>query len=242
MEDKEAMESLKKVLACLGAENDDKTIEKFRCYMEGVLYWNEKVNLTAITNRKEFVIKHFIDSLICIDYPEFEDAHRIIDVGTGAGFPGIPLALAAPQKELVLMDSLNKRLKIIEELCQEAGIANVTTVHARAEELARNTNYRERYDLCVSRAVANMAVLAEYCLPFIKPGGYLFAYKGSEAEAEVRQASGAISLLGGKAEEIREGNLREFGIDHKVVVIKKVSNTPSKYPRKPGTPTKEPLK
>ena len=237
----EALNPLKKTLEAMNIENSQELIEKFRIYMEGVLEWNEKVNLTTITDPDEFVIKHFIDSIICANYPEYINAVKIIDVGTGAGFPGIPLSIISPEKEFILMDSLNKRLKIIDELCQRADIKNVVTLHARAEELAKNKAHRERYDLCVSRAVANMAVLAEYCLPFIKVGGFLMAYKGPEAENEVREAAHALSLLGGRAEEIRNGNLKEFGIDHKVVVIKKVSNTPSKYPRKPGTPTKEPL-
>lgn len=237
----EALNPLKKTLEAMNIENSQELIEKFRIYMEGVLEWNEKVNLTTITDPDEFAIKHFVDSIICANYPEYINAAKIIDVGTGAGFPGIPLSIISPEKEFILMDSLNKRLKIIDELCQRSDIKNVVTLHARAEELAKNKAHRERYDLCVSRAVANMAVLAEYCLPFIKVGGFLMAYKGPEAENEVREAEHALYLLGGRAEEIRNGNLKEFGIDHKVVVIKKVSNTPSKYPRKPGTPTKEPL-
>ena len=237
----EALNPLKKTLEAINIENSQELIEKFRIYMEGVLEWNEKVNLTTITDPDEFAIKHFVDSIICANYPEYINAVKIIDVGTGAGFPGIPLSIISPEKEFILMDSLNKRLKIIDELCQRADIKNVVTLHARAEELAKNKAHRERYDLCVSRAVANMAVLAEYCLPFIKVGGFLMAYKGPEAENEVREAEHALYLLGGRAEESRNGNLKEFGIDHKVVVIKKVSNTPSKYPRKPGTPTKEPL-
>ena len=236
------MEALKKALELMGGPSDEVTVNKYQQYMEGVLDWNEKVNLTNITDPEEFVIKHFIDSIICIDYPEFEEAGKIIDVGTGGGFPGVPLAIAAPDKEFILMDSLNKRLKIIDELCGQIGIGNVTTVHARAEELAKNKAHREQYDLCVSRAVANMATLAEYCLPFIKVGGCLMAYKGPDAEREVEEARKALYLLGGHVEEIREGNLKEFGIDHKVVIIKKVKNTPSKFPRKAGTPAKEPLK
>ena len=236
------MEALKKALGLMGGPSDEVTVNKYQQYMEGVLDWNEKVNLTNITDAEEFVIKHFIDSIICIDYPEFEEAGKIIDVGTGGGFPGVPLAIAAPDKEFILMDSLNKRLKIIDELCGQIGIGNVTTVHARAEELAKNKAHREQYDLCVSRAVANMATLAEYCLPFIKVGGCLMAYKGPDAEREVEEARKALYLLGGHVEEIREGNLKEFGIDHKVVIIKKVKNTPSKFPRKAGTPAKEPLK
>lgn len=238
----EALNPLKKSFEAMNIENRQELIEKFRIYMEGVLEWNEKVNLTAITNPDEFVIKHFIDSIICANYPEYINAVKIIDVGTGAGFPGIPLSIISPEKEFILMDSLNKRLKIIDELCQRADIKNVVTLHARAEELAKNKAHREKYDLCVSRAVANMAVLAEYCLPFIKVGGFLMAYKGPEAENEVKEAEHALSLLGGKAEEIRNGNLKEFGIEHKVVLIKKMKNTPSKFPRKAGTPAKEPLK
>ena len=238
----EALNPLKKSFEAMNIENSQELIEKFRIYMEGVLEWNEKVNLTTITDPDEFAIKHFVDSIICANYPEYINAAKIIDVGTGAGFPGIPLSIISPEKEFILMDSLNKRLKIIDELCQRADIKNVVTLHARAEELAKNKAYRERYDLCVSRAVANMSVLAEYCLPFIKVGGFLMAYKGPEAENEVKEAEHALSLLGGKAEEIRNGNLKEFGIEHKVVVIKKVKNTPSKFPRKAGTPAKEPLK
>ena len=236
------MNPLKNALESMNLECSDDILEKFNSYMLGVLDWNEKVNLTTITDPQEFVVKHFIDSIICTDYPEYEDADKIIDVGTGAGFPGVPLAIVSPEKEFILMDSLNKRLKIIDELCREADIANVTTIHARAEELAKNKAHREQYDLCVSRAVANMVVLAEYCLPFIKVGGFLMAYKGPDAETEVTEAAHALSLLGGRVEEIRNGNLKDFGIDHKVVVIKKVKNTPSKFPRKAGTPAKEPLK
>lgn len=238
----EAMEALRKALRTMGIETEEALLKKFIGYMNGVLEWNEKVNLTTITDPEEFVIKHFIDSVICAEYPEYADAERIIDVGTGAGFPGVPLAIISPEKNFFLMDSLNKRLKIIDTLCMENDIKNVITIHARAEELAKNKAHREQYDLCVSRAVANMAVLAEYCLPFIRTGGFLMAYKGPDAESEIVEATHALSLLGGRFEEVRRGNLDEFGIDHKIVVIKKIKNTPSKYPRKAGTPAKEPLK
>ena len=186
-------------------------------------------------------MKHFLDSLVCCTHKEYQNARKIIDVGTGAGFPGIPLAIMSADKNFVLMDSLGKRLKIIDELCAEAGISNVETIHTRAEELARNKQHREKYDLCVSRAVANMAVLAEYCLPFIKVGGCLMAYKGPEAAEEAEAAKNAIKLLGGNLAEIYDASLEKYDISHKIVVIKKVKNTVSKYPRKAGTPTKEPL-
>ncbi len=216
--------------------------EKLKLYMEGILEANEYVNLTAITDPAEFEVKHIIDSLACIDFEEYKAAKKIIDVGTGAGFPGIPLAVNSPEKEFVLMDSLKKRLNIIDGLAEKLEIKNVTTVHARAEELAKDKNHREAYDLSVSRAVANLATLSEYCLPFIKVGGYLLAYKGPEADDEVREAKKAIEILGGKVKEIRTVEMEKYGINHKIVIIEKVKATPGKYPRKAGTPAKEPIR
>ncbi len=235
------MIDLKEAIMEMGLACSDLQAGQFEAYMRGVLEWNEKVNLTRITEPEEFVVKHFLDSLVCCNRREFRQAERIIDVGTGAGFPGVPLAILAPEKKFVLMDSLAKRLRIIDELCAEAGISNVETVHARAEELARNKNHRERYDLCVSRAVANMAVLSEYCLPFIKVGGAFMAYKGPEAETEAAEAENAIRLLGGSLQEIFDASLEKYQISHRIIFIKKVKNTVSKFPRKAGTPTKEPL-
>jgi len=211
-------------------------------YMEGILAWNEKVNLTNITDPAEFRIKHNADSLMCVDFPEFLDAETVIDVGTGGGFPGIPLAVYAPEKQFTLLDSLNKRLKIIDELAEELGIKNITLVHGRAEDAARAKEHRAKYDLCVSRAVSNLATLSEYCLPFIKVGGYLLAYKGPGAEEEVKEAAKALKTLGGSLVDIRETSMEEYGLDHRILVIKKVRNTPKAYPRKAGTPLKEPLK
>ena len=211
-------------------------------YMEGILAWNEKVNLTNITDPAEFRIKHNADSLMCVDFPEFLDAETVIDVGTGGGFPGIPLAVYAPEKQFTLLDSLNKRLKIIDELAGELGIKNITLVHGRAEDAARAKEHREKYDLCVSRAVSNLATLSEYCLPFIKVGGYLLAYKGPGAEEEVKEAAKALKTLGGSLVDIRETSMEEYGLDHRILVIKKERNTPKAYPRKAGTPLKEPLK
>ena len=235
------MIKLKDAILETGLACSDDQVNKFETYMQGILAWNEKVNLTRITQPDEFIVKHFLDSLVCCTHKEYQNARKIIDVGTGAGFPGIPLAIMSADKNFVLMDSLGKRLKIIDELCAEAGISNVETIHTRAEELARNKQHREKYDLCVSRAVANMAVLAEYCLPFIKVGGCLMAYKGPEAAEEAEAAKNAIKLLGGNLAEIYDASLEKYDISHKIVVIKKVKNTVSKYPRKAGTPTKEPL-
>lgn len=236
---------MKKLIAALEQLNityNEETIEKYRKYMDGIIEWNEKINLTSITDRDEFIVKHYIDSIMCVPCKEFQNAKKIIDVGTGGGFPGIPLAIAAPDKEFVLMDSLNKRIKIINMLCAEIGINNVTAIHARAEELARNKNYRESYDLCVSRAVANLSTLSEYCLPFIKKGGYFLSYKGPDSKKEIIDARNAINILGGKIQRDEKATLENFNLEHKIIYIEKVKKTPAKYPRKAGTPSKEPLK
>lgn len=214
---------------------------KLEKYMEGILSWNEKVNLTNITDPAEFRIKHNADSLMCVDFPEFQSAKNVIDVGTGGGFPGIPLAVYAPDKNFTLLDSLNKRLKIIDELAGSLDISNITLVHGRAEDIAKTKEHREKYDLCVSRAVSNLATLSEYCLPFIKVGGYLLAYKGPGADQEAEDAAKALKILGGRLVGIRETTMEEYGLDHRILVIEKVRNTPKTYPRKAGTPLKEPL-
>ena len=236
------MDKLRRALDELNIKYDDEIIAKYQAYMEGIIEWNEKVNLTSITDKDEFIVKHYIDSVMCVPCKEFQNAEKIIDVGTGGGFPGIPLALAAPDKEFVLMDSLNKRIKIINQLCEEIGITNVTAVHARAEELAKNKDHRESYDLCVSRAVANLSTLSEYCLPFIKKGGYFLSYKGPDSDQEVKAAKNAIAILGGKIEREEIASIESFDLEHKIIFIKKIKDTPAKFPRKAGTPSKEPLK
>lgn len=233
------MKKLKETFEKLNIPFDEEIIEQYEKYMNGILQWNEKVNLTAIKDREEFITKHYIDSILCYHFPEYENAESVVDMGTGAGFPGVPLAIISQDKEFVLADSLNKRLKIIDELAASIALDNVTTVHGRAEELAKNKKYRERFDLCVSRAVANMAVLAEYCLPFVRVGGYLLAYKGPDAEAEAEDAKKALKVLGGKVKRIEAVNLADF--DHNIIVIEKIKETPAKYPRKAGTPAKEPI-
>lgn len=215
---------------------------KFLEYMKQILKLNESINLTAITDEKEFIIKHYFDSLVVTDLQEYINAKNVIDVGTGAGFPGIPLALHSLDKNFTLVDSLNKRLKIIDGLCNKLNIKNVETVHGRAEDLGKNPIYREKFDLCVSRAVARLDVLVEYTLPFIRIGGYLMAYKGPDYEEELKVSDKAISVLGGKVENIVQGNMEEYGIYHNIILIKKIKSTPKKFPRKPGTPTKEPIK
>ena len=197
------MNDLRAFIEKLHIANPGEKEEQLLKYMEGVLEWNEKVNLTAITDRDEFIQKHFIDSLLCAGTLEFTDSSSICDIGTGGGFPGVPLAICYPDKQFTLMDSLEKRLKIVRQLCNEIGVENVEVVHGRAEELARQKDYREQFDLCVSRAVANMRVLSEYCLPFVKTGGCFIAYKGPDCQSEIDDARRAIQILGGDEPEIR---------------------------------------
>lgn len=236
------MQNLIKAFEEIGIDYNDKMIEQFQGYMEMILEWNEKVNLTAIKEKDEFIKKHYIDSVICHSFDEMKRAETLIDVGTGGGFPGVPLAIIFPEKKFVLMDSLMKRLKIIDELTEKLGINNVQTLHGRAEDLGKNKAHREQYDICVSRAVANLATLSEYCLPFIKVGGSFLAYKAVKAEEEIKAAKGAIHLLGGKISREEKVELPDFDLEHNIIVIDKVQNTSAKYPRKAGTPSKEPLK
>ena len=205
----------------------------------GPLYtdWNSKINVISRKDIDNLYEHHVLHSMAIAKTIKFVSGTRLADVGTGGGFPGVPLAVCYPDKEFVLMDSLQKRVKIVRELCDEIGLRNVTVIHGRAEELARKKEYRENFDLCVSRAVANMQVLSEYCLPFVKPGGYFIAYKGADCEAEISDASRAIRILGGDKPQIRE--LPQ--LDHSLVVVRKKESTPAAYPRKAGTPAKKPL-
>lgn len=234
------MKHLQETLDQLGISYQQSMIRQFTQYRDLILTWNEQVNLTAIKDPEEFVTRHYIDSVLICTEPAFRSARRIIDVGTGAGFPGVPLAILSPDKEFVLMDSLNKRIRILEEITAEIGLSNVRLVHGRAEDLAQNPAYREAFDLCVSRAVARLSVLCEYCLPFVKVGGTFGAYKSSneEAEAEIQEGMAAISILGG---ELKSRTLSSDS-HHQILLIQKMRSTVAKYPRKAGTPEKSPLK
>lgn len=215
-----------------------KQIEKYYNYMNLLLEWNEKINLTAIIEPREIILKHFVDSLTIAKY--IKDDEKLIDVGTGAGFPGIPLSIVKENTDIVLLDSLNKRINFLEEVKENLKLENITTIHGRAEEFGKNKNEREKYDIATSRAVAPLNILLEYLLPLVKVGGRAICMKGSNIE-EIENAKNALEILGGQIEKIEEITLPNSDIKRNIIIVKKVKNTPSKYPRKPGTPSKEPI-
>lgn len=204
-----------------------------------LLEWNEKVNLTAITDHQEILVKHFIDSLSIIPYIKEND--RILDIGTGAGFPGIPLKIALSQNSFTLLDSLNKRINFLNYIIGELNLSNIQAIHGRAEEFCKLNDNREKYEVVVSRAVAKLNTLLEYMLPFVKVGGICICMKSIDIENELEEADKAIKILGGQIDRIHTIKLGSTDISRKIVVIKKIKETPKKYPRKPGTPTKEPI-
>lgn len=224
-----------------GLEFNLEKYSQFMTYMSMIKEWNEKINLTAITEETEIVKKHFIDSIKCFKFPEFRNLKKIIDVGTGAGFPGIPVKIAEPNIHVTLLDSLNKRIVFLNEVIKSLKLQNIETIHSRAEDMAQKVGYRESYDCVVSRAVANMAVLSEYCLPYAKVGGYFIALKGPAIEEEISGAKNAIGVLGGKIVEIIPVEIEDTELNHNIVIVKKVKNTPMSYPRKAGIISKKPI-
>ena len=222
---------------------DDRQIDQFYRYYSLLIEWNKVMNLTAITELDEVVTKHFIDSLsLVMAVDDLDKGERsLIDVGTGAGFPGIPLKIAFPNLKITLLDSLNKRVKYLNAVIEELGLEDIVTIHGRAEDCGRDAEHREQYDLCVSRAVANISTLSEYCLPFVKVGGYFVSYKSGKIEEELNNGKGAIKLLGGKTEHVESFSLPGSDAERAFVKIKKIEHVSKRYPRKAGLPSKEPL-
>lgn len=221
----------------LGLILNDTQIQQFMDYKDILLEWNEKINLTAITDDREVILKHFVDSLTVCRYVDFANK-SIIDVGTGAGFPAIPIKIFCPSAKITLLDSLNKRITFLKELCNQLDINDVTYIHSRAEDGGQNKLYREKYDYCVSRAVANLNVLAEYDLPFVKVGGEFIALKGPLLNDELKDAKKTIDILGGSVLKVEDINIPYTDICHRIVFIQKLRQTPNKYPRKAGKLTK----
>lgn len=220
-------------------EINEEQIKSFEKYMNLLLEWNEKINLTAITQPDEVKLKHFVDSLTVLKY--INDDDKVIDIGTGAGFPGIPLKIMNENTKITLLDSLNKRINFLNIVIETLNLRNIQAIHGRAEEIARNKLYREKYDVAVSRAVANLSTLTEYMLPFVKVGGKCICMKGANVNEELERAQNAIKELGGEIERVDNFYLSDNDNERNIIVIKKVKETNPKYPRKAGTPSKEPL-
>ena len=222
-------------------ELSSKQLEQFEMFYKMLIETNKSMNLTAITDEDEVIEKHFIDSLSCRRVVDMDRIKKCIDVGTGAGFPGIPLKIVYPEIEFVLVDSLNKRVKFLKEVKEALGLDGLEAIHGRAEDLARDKELRAAFDLCVSRAVANLSVLSEYCIPFVRTNGYFVSYKGKKGSEEISNAQNCMNVLGCKIEKVEEFHLEEDEAERLLIKIKKCKGTPKLYPRKAGTPSKSPL-
>lgn len=239
MKIEEFSELFKFYLKDLKMEFNEEQIEKFYKYMNLLIEWNEKINLTAIIKPEEIILKHFVDCLTISKY--IEKNSKLIDVGTGAGFPGIPLKIYRKDLKITLVDSLNKRLNFLREVINQLDLESVEIIHSRAEELGRDCDYREKFDIATSRAVANLSTLSEYLLPFVRVGGNCICMKGADVDEEIKTAKNAIEVLGGKIVEKDVFNLPESNLGRSIIIIEKTKNTSKKFPRKAGTPAREPI-
>lgn len=235
------LDIFKKGVEDLGITLSEQQYQQFITYYELLVEWNSFMNLTAITEFDEVCLKHFVDSLSLCKAYDCKNDTRVIDIGTGAGFPGIPLKIAFPNLKITLLDSLGKRVKFLNEVINQIGLTDMEAIHGRAEDFAKPEFLRESFDLCVSRAVANLSTLSEYCLPYVKKDGYFISYKSEKIIEECKLAEHAIGLLGGKIEGQKEFTLPGSDIYRNLFIIRKVKETPRKYPRKAGLPSKEPL-
>ncbi|MBO8172170.1 MAG: 16S rRNA (guanine(527)-N(7))-methyltransferase RsmG [Bacillaceae bacterium] len=225
----------------LGISLTETQLKQFDTYYRLLIQWNQKMNLTAITDQNEVYEKHFFDSLTPAQFVDFQQIETVIDVGSGAGFPGIPLKICFPHLHISFLDSLKKRLQFLETVTDQLGLEDVHFIHGRAEDMGQNPRHREQYDVSVARAVAKLSVLSEYCLPFVKVGGSFLAMKGAQVTVELSEAKNAIQLLGGKTKQVHSFNLPIEKSERHVIVVEKRERTPSKYPRKAGVPSKRPI-
>lgn len=236
----EFKQEIEQYLKDLNIELDEKQISDFYKYMNLLIEWNKKINLTAIIEPKEILLKHFVDSLTINKY--IGRNAKLIDVGTGAGFPGIPLKILRPDINVTLVDSLNKRINFLNEVIKKIGLEKIETIHSRAEEIGKNKEYREKYDVATSRAVANIATLSEYLIPLVKEKEKCIYMKGPDIEEELLNGKRAINVLGGELAKKEEFNLPKSDIKRTIIIINKIKKTPNNYPRKAGIPAKEPIK
>ena len=230
------------MMEALGLAANEDAARKMTEYNAMLMAMNKKVNLTGIKDGEESLIKNIYDSMTVYDPAYFPQNGRVLDLGTGAGFPGIPLKIAFPEQEIVLLDSLNKRVKFLNTVIETLGLTGIRAIHGRAEDYARHADYREQFDLCVSRAVANLSTLSEYCLPYVKTGGHFIPYKSGRIQEELTEAKTAIKILGGSLEKTEKFQLADTDMERSFVVIRKIQPTGKKFPRKAGLPSKEPIK
>jgi 16S rRNA (guanine527-N7)-methyltransferase len=224
----------------VGLEFDEEKYNKFIKYKDILKFWNNKINLTTIVEDEDIIKKHFIDCVKIFKFSQLRDISNVIDIGTGAGFPGIPMKIVNPKIKVVLLDSLNKRINFLNQVISDIELNDIKCIHGRAEDFSKDIGYREKFDAAVSRAVANLTVLSEFCIPYIKLGGYFVAMKGPSVEDEINESKKAVSILGGKIEDIIK--IENDDLNHNLVVIKKIKRTPNMYPRKAGMVSKKPLK
>lgn len=234
------MDTLIKCLSELNIEISENQIELFDRYYELLIYWNNKFNLTSITNKEDVLVKHFTDSVALLKYVDISES-TLLDVGSGAGFPGIPLRIMCDSCKVILLDSLNKRIGFLNEVIKDLGLSGICAVHGRAEDLARARAYRERFDFVTSRAVANLSILSEYCLPFVRIGGHFISYKSGDVDIEMNDSSNAFSILGGRLENDYRFSIPGTEYERSFICVEKINRTPDSYPRKAGVPSKKPL-